>query len=120
MGWREAVLGRLGTAVTKAASIKKRQLQEAALLKSQLVHPRWEVKDLALMQAGVTETAGRGTTAHGGSVPPGKPATLSPCPRSLSQLWTEWVKVVDSRLPAKDFSSAQRGDRGKTERASCL
>ena len=39
----------------------------------------------------------------------GRPATLSSCPRSLYSLWEEFEVGIGGRLPARLFSSQQRG-----------
>jgi len=80
------------------------------------------VKTLAYLRgAPIDETATtrRGTVIREGAVPAGKPATLSPRPKLLSQLWDEWMKGIDGRLPAKDFTSMQRG-AGKIKHVFCL
>jgi len=37
------------------------------------------------------------------------PAELSPSPRSLHELWTEYLYGVGGRKPAKDFNREERG-----------
>ena len=81
IGWRAAVFGRLGTAVTKTAFIKQHQLQETAFLKNQMVKLCREVGALSCMQIGVNETTGTtrgGTAVREGSSPSPKPTALSP------------------------------------------
>ena len=112
IGWRAAVFGRLGTAVTKTAFIKQHQLQEMAFLKNQMVKLRREVRALSCVRIGVNETSTtrRGTAVRDGSLPAVKPAALSPQPKSPSQLWDEWMKGINGRLPAKAFNKSQSGD----------
>ena len=97
-------------------------MQETAALKRQVSQLRKEVK--ALMHIGkipaeTTMTTRQGTVIREGPVPEEKSATLSPRPKPLSQLWTEWMKGINGRLPAKDFSAVQQGDL-KVKHVFCL
>jgi Transcriptional activator of glycolytic enzymes len=40
---------------------------------------------------------------------------LSKCPRSLLELWNEWVFGLDGRKAAKDFNRVERGGKSKTK-----
>ena len=46
-----------------------------------------------------------------GAPAPRKPATLCPRPKSLRELWAEWVDGIDGRLPACKFTPQQSGDK---------
>ena len=113
VGWRAAVFGRLGTAVIKTTFIGQHQLEETAFLRRQLSHLHCEEKALTFIRTAPidsTVTTQRGTAIRKSAAVPGKPAALSPRPKSLSQLWDEWMKGIDGQLPAKDFTSTQRGE----------
>ena len=58
-------------------------------------------------RAEVTQTGDDEPTSERGAVP--FVSTLSPTPRTLFDLWTEYQYGIGGRKPAKDFAAAERG-----------
>lgn len=111
--WRAAVFGRLGTTMDTATRIDQHTRDQLAYLKKQMKHLRAEVKLYMFVRRVPKETTvtRRGTVVEAGVAPTTKPATLSDRPKLLSQLWNEWIKGIDGRLPAKEFTAQQRGEQ---------
>ena len=122
VGWRAAVFGRLGNAVTEATWIERHQPWETALLEKQLRHLCCKAKALAFIQSASTDATRRGTAVCEGGAPSpqGEPATLSPRPKLLPcRLWTRWTEGIDGCLPAKNFTTQQQGN-DEIKRMFCL
>jgi hypothetical protein len=60
------------------------------------------------VQGAPTDTAG-GATVLGAALAMTNPHTLMPNPKSLYDLWTEYLTGVGGRKPARLFSEAERG-----------
>ena len=118
--WRAAVYARLGTTARKTNEIQAFQLQEFRDLKNKVRRVEQVLRTLQYAPARRrgdgdinpdNRTTRAGTVIRTGApvVQDTRPATLSPRPKLLAQLWDEWINGIGGRLPAKEFTAEQRG-----------
>ena len=112
--WRAAVFSRLGTTMDTATRIDQHTREQMAHMKKEIKTLRREVRQLTYWRkvpSATTKLTRGGIEIVEGAPAPRKPATLCPRPKSLRELWAEWVDGIDGRLPACKFTPQQSGDK---------